>query len=679
MTQEVAEVSGVAEPRAGIAGWLTGIRVVAVGESLTVAAAVGVLEQFGALASRVAAIGDVPSDADLVLVDRIGGASALGGPVDYISQVQSRNRSVWVTVSAYGLADSRAAAAASEVTLLAAGGILGHTPGPDGLPPTIPAGDVALKLVGNVSVMAALHGLHEFRSTGQPVHVDLSAQGAVIATGLALEMSHALNDCPSEGGTARYGAPTGFFPCLDGSVYVLLLEQHQWTGFRGVLSPALDHIETIDEAAERAVEVNAALSEWTRQRTVADCEATLQGAGVPATTVHTIESFLEAAQLAGRPVGTLAALPAAVRLLGERPARRAAIPLESLKVLDAGHVLAVPLSAAWLGAMGAQVTKIEDPRRLDIYRRRGPFAKGERGLNRSAYFNHLNFSKRVHDITVGPDGSDFDIEPFDVVLHNLSPHRAAILGVDPDGVAQAGGAPKLSLASSGFGRSGGWKDYRAYGTTIHAFAGLISATQNARGDMSGIGTPWADPLCSVAATIWALAWSLSPEVEQSMSIDVSMSESLASHLIDQIGVSPDANYVPAEFGGDFFLRLPSGQDLAVTIESADEAEAYASLVGAPVPQVTRRGQRFDLPESGFTGLPPEAIEHRFQTAGLRASIVYDARALARDQRLYDTEVFQFVESSALGRYPVVGIPWSMVGAAKRPLTAAPERPTSEEA
>jgi len=580
-------------------------------------------------------------------------------------------------VSAYGLTDPRAEANASEVTLLAAGGILGHTPGPDGEAPTIPAGSLGLKLVGNVMVMAALHGLNDFRSTGRPAHLDLSGQGAIIATGLSLEMAHALNDCPSVGGAARYGAPSGFFECRDGSVYVLVLEQHQWEGFRGVLSPGLDAVRTVEEASERPDEVNQALARWTAQRTVVECESALQDAGVPCATVHTIRSFRESAAVAGRHLEAAMPLPAVVQVLErDNSTARGHIPLAELRILDSGHVLAVPLASAWLGAMGASVTKAEDPLRLDIYRRRGPFAQGTAGPNRSAYFNHLNFSKDGLDIEVGADGSSLDIEPYDVVMHNLSLHRAALIGVDPWHV---GGStpPKLSLASSGFGRTGAWSEYRAYGTTIHAFAGLIAATRNARGEMSGIGTPWADPLASVSAAIWILAWALAPEKEQSMAVDVSMAESLAAHLTDQLDVEPESTYAPGPFGGDFFLRLPStGQQLAVTISNAHEAETYAAVVGCPVPVVTRRGQRFELPAGLVDELSGREIEERLQGAGVRASLVYDASALAQDARLYDSEVFQFVESSARGRYPVCGLPWRFVGGEKRPLSAAPERPSN---
>ena len=48
-------------------------------------------------------------------------------------------------------------------------------------------------------------------------------------------------------------------------------------------------------------------------------------------------------------------------------------------------MLAVPLAGALLGALGAQVTKLEDVRRIDMYRRRGPFIDREPGINRAAY------------------------------------------------------------------------------------------------------------------------------------------------------------------------------------------------------------------------------------------------------------------------------------------------------
>src|SRR5207249_6036234 len=141
-------------------------------------------------------------------------------------------------------------------------------------------------------------------------------------------------------------------------------------------------------------------------------------------------------------------------------------------------------------------------------------------------FNHINFNKTLLDITVDESGSTLDLAPFDVVVTNLSPHRAAAVGVDAD-AALATGGPLLQIASSGFGLTGELTGYRAYGTNIHAFAGLVAATRDSKGEMSSVGTPWADPLTSVALCAWILAWSLSRGPSASTAVDMSMAEVLA--------------------------------------------------------------------------------------------------------------------------------------------------------
>ncbi len=694
MTQASTHIGAAIDTGRARTKWLSGLRVVCASDSVPLGIAGRTLAQLGAEVTELApnAI-DRPmaelTGYDVVLVDRIEEARDLPGlPAgtvnDYLGFVADRNVAVWVTASAFGLTDSRAEAFASEVTLLAAGGILGHSRSGDDWPPTIPAASIGLKLVGLVIAVAALHGVHVHRQDGGPVHVDVSAQGAVIATGLTLEMGHALAECPDEGGSARYGAPTGFFSCIDGSVYVIVLEEHQWTGLRESLAPALDSVHTLEEARQRTDEVNAAMAAWASTRTTSFCEHTLQSSGVPCTTVNTVEAFIERAHAVGRPFDLTgpeaATLPA---LLKEFPGKQSAdrpdgpILLRDLRVLDAGHVLAVPLATAWLGAMGARVTKLEDPARLDVYRRRGPFASGIPGLNRSAYFNHINFCKAALDVRVDVSGSSLDVEPFDVVLNNLSPHRAMRVGADAASVSAAR-SPKVQLSSSGFGLIGDLAGYRAYGTNIHAFAGLVAASRNARGEMASVGTPWADPLTSVAIAAWVLAWSLAPERRSSVTVDLSMTEVLAAQLVEEVGRDPEDTYRPASVGGDFFLMLPrSSRMLAVTLTGADDVAKFEALTGSRLPSMQRRGQLLDLSIVPLTGMDDDELQKHLLAAGLRVSIVYTAHDLAGEHDLCADELFQVVQSKALGRYLVTGLPWRFAGRAKEPLWAAPERPENE--
>ena len=674
---EASQVVGFDEPAPSAeVSWLQGLEVMAAGTSVSLNVACRMLEQLGARVTLGTPGHDV--EVDVVLVDRISDRRAGIGPepvaaVEYLRHVDACNTAVWVTASAYGLDTNRADDIASDLTLMAAAGILGHSGIGDEWAPTVPPGELGLKMVGYVMAVAALHAVHVRRATDEVLHVDVSAQGAVIATGLTLEMAHALSNCPDEGGSARYGAPTGFFQCPDGLIYALVLEQHQWVAFRRALAPALDSIETLVLAREHTDFVNAQLAAWAATRTAEECERTLQNAGVPCTRINTVDTLTERAHAAGRPVDLTSPLPAVVRQTapGASKGRVAAIPLTDLRVLDAGHVLAVPLGAAWLGAMGATVTKLEDPQRLDIYRRRGPFAEGVAGLNRSAYFNQLNACKTTMDFAAGQD--DLDLDAFDVVLHNLTPRRAKVVGVDSDRVlaAAADGATKLAISSSGFGSTGEWAGYRAYGHNIHAFSGLVAATRDSRGNMGDMGTPWADPLSSVAIAAWVLAWALDPERRSSFGIDISMAELTASQIADLRSTDPADSYRTPAGGASFFLRAPGDKQLlAVTVTGAEQAKQFASVVGHPVPTTTL-GQlvELDLSPSDLVKL-----EGRLRAAGVPASVVYTAHELARDEFVRSTGLYQSVHSDDLGDHEITGLPWHFAGHPHPQFRAAPERP-----
>ena len=150
------------------------------------------------------------------------------------------------------------------------------------------------------------------------------------------------------------------------------------------------------------------ITELTRTRAKAECEATLQAAGVPTTAMYGPGDLLESAQFAAR--GALVTHSVGGRQLQyvSRPFRvgieHAAVPveppsgLEGLRVAEVGHVLAVPLAGALLGAMGADVVKIEDIDRVDIFRRKRPFVDDQPGDERAVYFAYgqpLEAQRRV--------------------------------------------------------------------------------------------------------------------------------------------------------------------------------------------------------------------------------------------------------------------------------------------
>jgi crotonobetainyl-CoA:carnitine CoA-transferase CaiB-like acyl-CoA transferase len=210
------------------------------------------------------------------------------------------------------------------------------------------------------------------------------------------------------------------------------MEDHQWDGLRRALGwpEWAEAFATSRDRTEHAEEIDARIAAVTGNMTKRDCEETLQRNGVPATAMSSPEELVASPQFRARGAlrpfhvdgRTVTALGRPVQEAGERQGGEpsAASGLAGLRVLEAGHVLAVPLAGALLGAMGATVTKVEDPDRLDMYRRRGPFIDAEPGMERAAYFACVNHSKDNRLVSL--DGSLDDLlDGCDVVMENFGP------------------------------------------------------------------------------------------------------------------------------------------------------------------------------------------------------------------------------------------------------------------
>jgi len=134
----------------------------------------------------------------------------------------------------------------------------------------------------------------------------------------------------------------------------------------------------------------------------------------------------------------------------DRPDRR----LGELRVVEVTNVLAGPLAGATLGAMGADVVRLEDKDRLDIYRGNGPFVDGVKDIERAAYFIGANHTKR--SVAGGADTPD-DVPGRSmlwghVMIENIGASRLNRLGLAAQAV--GGADPGLAISISGYGRTG---------------------------------------------------------------------------------------------------------------------------------------------------------------------------------------------------------------------------------
>ncbi len=161
-------------------------------------------------------------------------------------------------------------------------------------------------------------------------------------------------------------------------------------------------------------------------------------------------------------------------------------PLDGIRVLDLTRVLAGPYCTMFLGDLGAEVVKVEQPGVGDDTRGWGPpFVGGE-----SAYFLCVNRNKK--SITVDFKSQDGIAllrrlaERADVLIENFRPGTMERLGLGEKDL--RANNPRLIYASlSGFGADGPMSDAPGYDLIVQAWGGLMSITGMPDGDPTKVG------------------------------------------------------------------------------------------------------------------------------------------------------------------------------------------------
>lgn len=149
--------------------------------------------------------------------------------------------------------------------------------------------------------------------------------------------------------------------------------------------------------------------------------------------------------------------------------------LAGIRVLDLTRVLAGPYCTQFLGDLGAEVVKVEQPGVGDDTRGWGPpFAGGE-----SAYFLCTNRNKKSITVDLkAPEGIAVIrklSERADVLIENFRPGAMDRLGLGEKNLRTVN--PRLVYASlSGFGADGPMADIPGYDLIVQAWGGLMSIT-----------------------------------------------------------------------------------------------------------------------------------------------------------------------------------------------------------
>jgi glutaryl-CoA transferase len=183
-------------------------------------------------------------------------------------------------------------------------------------------------------------------------------------------------------------------------------------------------------------------------------------------------------------------------------------PLAGIRVLDLTRVLAGPYCTMFLGDLGAEVVKIEQPGVGDDTREWGPpFANGE-----SAYFLCVNRNKKSLTIDLKTAEGTSLVRQLakhaDVVIENFRPGAMEQFGIGYDQLRTIN--PKIIYAAlSGFGADGPMADMPGYDLIVQAWGGLMSITGTEESGPLKVGVAIIDIVAglmlgkSIAAALYA--------------------------------------------------------------------------------------------------------------------------------------------------------------------------------
>ncbi|GHV52267.1 CoA transferase [Deltaproteobacteria bacterium] len=228
--------------------------------------------------------------------------------------------------------------------------------------------------------------------------------------------------------------------------------------------------------------------------------------------------------------------------------------LAGLRVLDLTRVLAGPFCTMMMADMGADIIKIEEPKRGDDSRSFAPFKGGE-----SSYYMNLNRNKRGVTLNLKGKGKDIFlalIKKADIVIENYRPGTMEKLGIGYDVLKEVN--PRIIYgAISGFGHYGPYSQRPGYDIIGQAMGGLMSTTGWPGGDPTRTGTAIGDVLGGLSCAIGILAAVHSRSVTGlGQKVDVALVDSVVASLeiITQIYLS--TGRIPERIGNRYESIYP---------------------------------------------------------------------------------------------------------------------------
>ena len=618
----------------------------------------------------------------------------------------------------FGLTGPHRGWRATSMTSFAMGGTMSRVGPIEGLPVTVP-GRQQWDEAGIHAALAVLAALHARPRAGGQL-VDIAVHQIAVARDMVIERYSATGMDP-EGRKVPLGIPpNGTFACADGRFEVAAFQLHHWDAFLEMLGhpeelsePALADPMTRRLVFDGVLEV---IDRLVAHRSRDELVELGQRAGLPCSVQNTPTGFVADPQLAAReafvatPIsgGTTVLMPgpgfhAEPPLTVDRalwppaPARDQAAsgwttraarhepsgtrvasgatggPLAGVRVLTFGAFAAGATVGCLLAELGADVVKIEARSRPEVLRTPahaiGGSATEPSGVTNTLLYASFNRGARNLSLEMGSEEGRAlfrrMLPAVDVVIENFGVGVLDRWGCGFDTMLERN--PRVVLTSlSGYGRTGPYASYLAYGQNISSFAALTYAWGRSHTTHSDYISGEHAALATVAALRQAQA------TGSGVHVDVAHTEALAAimpgllldALVNDCDLPPPGNAVAGSLLSGVFPAVGHEAWVAIELEAVDDWNHACSVVerddlvirvGA---DATEGHQQLDAALTEWcAGWTSHTAVHLLQKAGIAAGVVQTPEDVWRDPQLRAVGAIVELDQPDLGTYSSWGNPY----------------------
>ena len=364
--------------------------------------------------------------------------------------------------------------------------------------------------------------------------------------------------------------------------------------------------------------------------------------------------------------------------------------LSGLRILDLGTMVAGPVAATLFGDFGAEVIKVEIPRRGDTVRDLGPFVG-----NKCLYWSVENRNKKSITLDLRkPEGRELLlrlVEEADAVVENFRPGTLEKWGLGWEDL-KARNPGLIMLRISGFGQTGPYRERAGYDRIALAFGGLMGITGFPDRPPVRIGTSIADYQSAIlgAFSLMMAIYHRDLHGGEGQQIDLAMYESIIRFTevlvpaYDRLGTVRErrGNTHFAAAPGEHF-RTSDGRYVILTVSADAGFQRLASAMGRhdwlDDPRYATHEQRWQhvgelnaALAAWIEGQPVEQLCAKLDDAKLAYSFIYSIEDIMNDPHYRARGTIVSVPDAEIGPVKMAGVVPKFPDRDEKPIEPAPD-------